>query len=307
MPVPLRARTAGRNRHCRSSNRSRAKRVKSNFGNQLLANAMRSITGRVFRLYPRLHTLVFAVLLSVTIVRPAAAVDFTDLWVSQSELGWGVNFDQADNFIFATFFIYGPDQQPTWYSGELTLGMNGVWSGPLYLSTGSYFGVPWNTAQKTIGQVGTVTFTPSSSYEGTLTYNVGSVNAAKVISRLTLTTIALGGTYAGAQISILNSCNDSSQNGSVRYFFDLVVTQSTTGALQLDFNTNSFSCRMAGAYIQDGQLYRMPNGAYTCGPSFSTSVQMSQIKQTAQGIEGQWVAPWGGGCVETGYFSAVLN
>ena len=281
------------------------------FGNQLPPKAMRSITRLVSRFLPRLRALLFAVLLSFTIVRPAAAVDYTDLWVSQepgqSELGWGVNFDQADNFLFATFFIYGPDQQPTWYSGELTLGPNGVWSGPLYLSTGSYFGVPWSAAQKTIGQVGTVTFTPSSSYAGTLTYNVGTVNVAKVISRLTLTTIALGGNYSGAQISILNSCNDSAQNGSVRYFYDLVVAQTATGALQLDFNASSFSCRMAGAYIQNGQLYRMPNGAYTCGPSFSTTVQMSQIKQTAQGIEGQWVAPWGAGCVETGYFSAVLN
>jgi len=97
-------------------------------------------------LLPRLRTLLFAILLSLTIVRPAAAVDYTDLWVSQSELGWGVNFDQSDTFIFATFFIYDANQQPTWYSGELTLGANGVWSGPLYRSTGSYYGGPWSWA-----------------------------------------------------------------------------------------------------------------------------------------------------------------
>ena len=251
--------------------------------------------------------LLFAILLSFAIVRPAAAVDYTDLWVAQNELGWGVNLDQSDNFIFATFFIYGPDQQPTWYSGELTKGPNGVWSGPLYLSTGSYFGAPWNSAQKTIGQVGTVTFTPSSSYAGTLTYNVGAVNVAKVISRLTLTTIALGGSYSGALISIFSNCNDPSQNGSVRNFYDLAVAQVAGGSLQLDFTLSGGSCRMTGTYIQDGQLYRVPNGAYTCSPSFSSSVQLSQVKQTAQGIEGQWVAPIAAGCVETGYFSAVLN
>jgi hypothetical protein len=64
---------------------------------------------------------------------------------------------------------------------------------------------------------------------------------------------------------------------------------------------------MVGAYIQDGQLYRVPNAAYTCGASFASTVQLTQVKQTAQGIEGQWVAPIGAGCVETGYFSAVLN
>ena len=269
---------------------------------------MQSIIRPVSRYLPRLRTLLFAAMLSFTIVRPAAAVDYTDLWVSQSELGWGVNLDQSDSFIFATFFIYGPNQQPTWYSGELTLGSNGVWSGPLFLSTGSYFGAPWSTAQKSINQVGTVTFTPSSSYAGTLTYNVGNVNVAKVISRLTLTTIALGGDYSGALISVYNNCNDATQNSSVRSFYDLAVTQNaSTGSLQLDFNLSAGLCRMTGAYIQNGQLYRMPNGAYTCGTSFSTSVQMTQIKQTAQGIEGQWVAPVGAGCVETGYFSAVLN
>lgn len=269
---------------------------------------MRSISHSLFRFLPRLRVFLFAALLSVGIVRPAAAVDYTDLWVSKSELGWGVNFVQSDSFMFATFFIYGPDQQPTWYSGELTLTVTGAWTGPLYLSTGSYFGSPWSDAQKSITPVGTVTFTPSSSFAGTLTYNVGSVNVAKVISRLTLTTIALGGSYSGALISIFNSCNDSSQNGSVRSFYDLSVTQvAATSSVQLDFQLSGGTCRMGGTYIQDGQLYRVPNGSYTCGMSFATSVQMSQIKQTAQGIEGQWVAPVGAGCIETGYFSAVLN
>jgi hypothetical protein len=67
---------------------------------------MHPISRRFSPLLPRLRTLLFAILLSLTIVRPAAAVDYTDLWVSQSELGWGVNFDQSDTFIFATFFIY---------------------------------------------------------------------------------------------------------------------------------------------------------------------------------------------------------
>ena len=50
------------------------------FGNQLPAKAMRSIT-RSSRYLPRLRALVVALLLSFTIVRPAAAAtDFTDLW-----------------------------------------------------------------------------------------------------------------------------------------------------------------------------------------------------------------------------------
>ena len=147
---------------------------------------------------PRLRTLLVAFLLSLAIVRPAAAdVDFTDLWVTLREDAWGVNFVQSDGFIFATFFIYGPDQQPTWYTGELPQDANGVWSGPLLRSTGSYFGGPWNAAQTTRTQVGTVTFTPTSSFTGTLTYNVNATVVTKQITRLTLTTIPLGGQLCG--------------------------------------------------------------------------------------------------------------
>ena len=60
----------------------------------------------------------------VTAVTSRLADALRDRYVLESELGWGVNFDQSDNFIFATFFIFGADQQPTWYSGELTLGAN---------------------------------------------------------------------------------------------------------------------------------------------------------------------------------------
>jgi len=54
----------------------------------------------------------------------AAPYDYTDNWYAgPTEAGWGVNFTQTDNFIFATLFIYGPEQprgQPTWYTAQLT-------------------------------------------------------------------------------------------------------------------------------------------------------------------------------------------
>ena len=124
---------------------------------------------------PRLRSLVVALLLALAAVRPAAAVDWTDLWWYSAESGWGVNFIQADNFVFATFFVYGTDQQPTWYTGQMTVDANGVWSGPLYRTTGPYYGGVWDATQRTTTQVGTVTFTPNRSFSGTLSYNVNNV------------------------------------------------------------------------------------------------------------------------------------
>ena len=41
------------------------------------------------------------------------AADYTDIWYLPAESGWGVNMVQSDNFIFATFFIYGPGTPPS--------------------------------------------------------------------------------------------------------------------------------------------------------------------------------------------------
>ncbi len=261
-----------------------------------------------------LRSLFAVLMLALAFARPAAATDWTDIWWNPAEDGWGVNFVQANNFIFATFFIYGPDKQPTWYTGQMTYNSsNNTWSGGLYRTTGSYFAGAWNTTDKTINQVGNVTFTPASSYAGTLQYNVGTLNVTKSIERQTLTSIPLGGNYKGAIVSVFSNCNDSSLNGTFHVFVDAAAVQTTGGALQLYFqdpSSTSTTCVQQGTYIQNGQLYRIPGASYTCGSTFAAaSTNVSQIKATNQGIEWQWVSTLGSqypGCVETGYLSAVL-
>jgi hypothetical protein len=262
---------------------------------------------------PALRTLFAALLLALAVVRPAAATDFTDIWWNPAENGWGVNFIQSDNFIFATFFIYGADQQPTWYSGQMTYNSgNNTWSGGLYRTTGPYYGGTWVQSQVTNNQVGNVTFTPSSSTTGSLQYNVGSINVSKTITRQTLTPIALGGNYAGAFVSIFSNCNSSGNNGSVTIFVNMTVTQTAAGNLQLLFQDPSTqtACAFQGTYSQEGTLFRIPNASYNCGSSFTSTANVTQIKATAQGIEWQWSSPLTSqfpGCIETGYMSAVLQ
>lgn len=266
-------------------------------------------------LLPRLRScaraLFATVLLSAALVRPAAAVDWTDIWWAVPEVGWGVNFVQSDQFIFATFYLHDVNLQPDWYTGQMTVDAKGVWSGPLYRTTGSYFGAPWSETQTKTLQVGTATFTPSSSYGGTLTWNVGTVNVTKQITRLTLTTIPLGGLYRGGAATFYTSCNNSADNGAGQLFVDIQAAQTTGGALSLEFFVNGAtsglgSCKFAGNSIQDGQLFRIPDASYVCGTALSTTANVTEVKATAQGIEGQWIANVGKGCIETGYFSAVL-
>ena len=49
-----------------------------------------------------------------------------------TEGGWGVNVVQSDDFLFLTFFIYGADNKPTWYTAQLTLDASGNYNGKLY-------------------------------------------------------------------------------------------------------------------------------------------------------------------------------
>ena len=245
-------------------------------------------------------------LLAFAVARPAAATDWTDIWWNQDESGWGVNFVQASDFIFATFFVYGPGNQPIWYTGQMTVASNGVWSGPLYQTTGTYLGIPWNTNDRSATQVGTVTFTPSSSYGGTLTYNVNTANVTKQITRQTLKTIPVGGKYSGAYLSIFSGCNDTNLNGGFTYFANVNVTQTAGGNLQIVFDSNA-PATMSGTWVQDGLLYRIPGASYTLAGKNMTA-QVTQVKATSQGIEGQWTANIGAaypGCVEQGYFSAL--
>jgi len=71
--------------------------------------------------------------------------DQSDLWYIPSESGWGMQLVQRDSVIFATLFVYGQNNQPTWYVSTMNYTSNLTWTGPLYATTGPWFGtVPFN-------------------------------------------------------------------------------------------------------------------------------------------------------------------
>lgn len=250
-----------------------------------------------------LCSLLFAVAL------PVRATDFTDIWWNPFEPGWGVNLVQSQSFVFATFFIYAPSGAPTWYTAEMT--WNGTaFAGPVYATTGTGFAQTWNPGATSAQAVGTATFTPSTAYQGTLSWSVVGVGSAtKAIERQTLTTIGLGGSYAGSQVGAYSGCSSSSANGSYVDDYDLTVTHLGTGAVTLRFDyVGGLTCTLSGILDQHGSLYRVPNASYVCSDGVSTTALLFEIKATSLGIEGKLAAPSvGGGCREDAKFSAVLR
>ena len=269
-----------------------------------------SIRGPSSRLFPMslLQRVLAVVLFSLALVRPASAVDYTDIWYNPAEAGWGVNLVQSNSFIFATFFIYGAGNKPYWVTAQLTRNSTtGEYTGPVYETTGTSFGDPWNNNSSTVTQVGTATFTPSSAIAGKLDYTINGTSVSKQIQRQALTAIPLGGKYSGAYLSIFSNCSNSANNGPLTFFANLTVTQTAGGPLKFEFDSNSaFSA--SGPYIQDGTLFRIPNATFTMnGKSYPGS--FTEIKGTSQGIEGTWTANVSSiyaGCTESGYFSALF-
>jgi hypothetical protein len=243
------------------------------------------------------------------------AADYTDLWWNPAESGWGVNVVQTDNFMFLTFFIYGQDQKPTWYTAGLVLDSTGAYSGGLYATTkGTHYAQPWNPNDaSTAQQIGNASFRPSgtNAYEATLTYVVDGVGTAiKAIERESLRPPTIGGQYTGGLSAAQTSCNNSSQNGAFKATYDLQVTQTAAGVATFTFTYPTYACTLSGALVQHGRQYTISGASYqrVQGGStvFSGSANMSEIVATAQGIEGRWTADAGAGCREDTYFSAVL-
>jgi hypothetical protein len=257
--------------------------------------------------------IVRAVVLAVCLASPLArAVDYTDIWFNPAESGWGVNVVQSDNFLFLTFFIYGADNKPTWYTGQLT--WDGTkYTGGLYATQGTNWAVPWIAGNVTTQPVGTATFQPNdlNAYQATLSYIVTGVGTAtKSIERQTLTTIALSGAYVGGQSGSYSSCAMSSQNGAYIDSHLLTVVHNTNGTATFTFVYDSgATCIMSGTLEQHGQLYRIPGASYQCTGSltFNTTATMYEIKQTALGVEGRFAATLPSGCAENANFSGVLR
>jgi hypothetical protein len=241
----------------------------------------------------------------------SGAADFTDIWYLPRESGWGVNIVQSEDLLFATFFIYGSDNQPAWYTALLT--WDGTrYSGGLYATQGTFWANPWTTSNDQSVQAGTASFEPDAgnAYEATLVYTANGIGSvSKRIVRQSLKRIVIGGSYIGAQAGSYSSCSESEQNASYRDTYALSMVQPESGPATLTFTyASGATCTLSGTLQQRGQLYDMPAASYVCAGSlaFTTTATLFEMKATAQGFEGRLSAALPSGCRENANFSAVL-
>ena len=116
------------------------------------------------------------------------SIDVSDLWWNPQESGWGLSIKQnTSDQIFAVWNVYNASGQPVWYTlqpGQWTQAY--AYTGPVYRTTGPYFGGPFDSKQVDVTQVGTgtITFSPTDYTTGTFSYTVDGVSGMKPIARL---------------------------------------------------------------------------------------------------------------------------
>jgi len=242
--------------------------------------------------------------------RPASAIsDYTDLWWTPAEPGWGVNFAQQGNALFATFYVYAIDGRSVWFTAQMSRdGSGDRFTGPLYRITGTFYGAPaWGGYN--IVQAGTATFNASSSTTATLDYNVDGVVVSKSIERLTLAPLSVAGVYIGGVSGRRLGCGTDGNPIIEPMQFD-VQHSTVTNDIRIDqISTATFKlvCRMEGRATQLGRLLTVSNASYACIDGWEAPARIYNLRPTPAGFEGQWVSDAGEGCIESGQFSGVTQ
>ncbi len=250
---------------------------------------------------------------------PAAAttysIDYSDLWYNnppESQAGWGINVSQQNEVLFATMFVYGPNNQPTWYvaSNMAPTGGN-AFGGPLYSFTGPYFGAAW-TGVSPPSQAGNINIVFNSATTGTLTYNVGGTSVTKQIVRQTWRNDNLTGHYIGGTTGLGSQCGG---NGGILIHGELDVTHANPAiTMQVRF-VNSVgqqgTCNYSGSYSQVGSMGAINGGTYNCTiggqqNAITGNFSIAELQNNRNGITGRITATTQF-CSYAGFFGGIKD
>jgi hypothetical protein len=246
---------------------------------------------------------------SLAFALPASATnfstDYTDLWFNPAESGWGVNVIQQGNTLFATLFVYGTDQTARWYVASGLTGSTTNFSGPLYQTTGQYFGQVWLGAGPVV-QVGTMTFNFNTPTTASLTYSVNGVTVNKAVQRQTFAANSLAGSFLGGLTATASGCTST----AILVFDHFVSTQSGSGQVSIPVqffagNGAAATCTFNGTYTQAGKMGNVA-GTWNCTTGNTGNFTISQIEVAITG----WSGRFNGNdqfCTYTGVFGGTKD
>ena len=218
----------------------------------------------------------------------ATITNFSDLWWTPSESGWGANVTQQADLMFVTFFVYGFNGQPTWYSalliaqGQQPDGST-LFTGNLYQSTGPYFGGSFSVQPVVTTHVGSASFRGFSTNDATLTWVIGNVSVVKDVERLTLRADNYGGQYIGGTSDITSNCTLPSRNNLLTEESGVFTVTHVGSVMEI----RSPTCTYTGTHTQQGQISRL-DGNYTCTNGATGESTFFDLRVEPGGLSGRY-------------------
>ena len=113
------------------------------------------------------------------------------IWWNPNESGWGINFTQRRNNIFAAWYTYDGAGNPKWYVASnctVPSGSNSC-SGALYQVEGPlFFGVPFDPSREVVTTVGSISVAFSNTSNAVMSYTLNGQSRSVAIQRQVFTT-----------------------------------------------------------------------------------------------------------------------
>lgn len=236
------------------------------------------------------------------------APDVSGLWWNPDESGWGVNLIQQGNIIFATFFVYGDDGRPRWFTASDMRGPAApgdgpmVFSGKLYESTGPSFKSAFDPNAVVRREVGSATFEYRSPADrGTLTYLVEGVQVTKQIRRQTWAFNDITGHFLVSRVLRGENCDPATPVIEPMGTMEVVRSGEQVHILTRPIPPYpTLSCGYSGTYSQEGRLGAI-TGGHTCGDMTSGNFVLTEIEVTSQGFAAKLSQTFAG-CTRSGTF-----
>jgi hypothetical protein len=188
--------------------------------------------------------------------------DLTDIWWNPAESGWGMQMVNTGTYVFATIYVYGPDETPTWYTGELRKVGIVEFVGPLYANTGPYYAHPFDRSAKS-RQVGTMQFVLSGVNTGELVYTVDGVEISKPVQRTPLTADNYNGTYIVGYTQTVTDCLAPADNKTTAGTGQVTITQDPDATAVVLSDSAGGTCVLVGTFSQLGRM-GLVMGNYSC-------------------------------------------
>ena len=236
------------------------------------------------------------------------SIDQSDLYYIPAEAGWGIQLVQRGSVIFATMFVYGPANTPTWYVATLNSTDGVTWTGDLLATTGTYFAVPFNPSDFHFATVGTMTWSPQTVASGTLAYAVNGTVVVKQVTRQTLVLDDYSGTYLGGIRIGATGCINPAANGAPTELPLVTIAIAQSGQqVTLTISSVGIAVTITGTLGQDGQFGSLV-GTYSSNVGEVGNASITQMNVQTNAFAASFsLQSTNNGCLSTGYVAGIRS